>query len=139
MSVTIKSNITGYQMPALLYPSSALEPVISQKTIEFHFGKHLQAYVDSLNRLAHGNEYEKMGLREIVERLIYKLIFPPTYSINGIGIFIKINPAILAPKNVNNNQNLFFLNNSTLLIVFSIALHFNGNNFYTPKLSYLIL
>ncbi|MBR5891628.1 MAG: superoxide dismutase [Bacteroidaceae bacterium] len=68
MSTSTRNSITGYQMPTLLYPSSALEPVISQKTVEYHFGKHLQTYVDNLNRLAHGNEYEKMGLREIVER-----------------------------------------------------------------------
>ena len=68
MSTITRNNVSGYQMPTLLYPASALEPIISQKTIEYHFGKHMQAYVDGLNRLSHGNEYEKMGLREIVER-----------------------------------------------------------------------
>ena len=68
MSTLTRSNVTGYQMPTLLYPSNALEPVISRTTIEYHYGKHMQAYVDSLNRLSHGNEYEKMPLREIVER-----------------------------------------------------------------------
>lgn len=68
MSTLTRNNVTGYQMPTLLYPSNALEPVISRTTIEYHYGKHMQAYVDSLNRLSHGNEYEKMPLREIVER-----------------------------------------------------------------------
>lgn len=58
----------GYQMPSLLYPTGALEPVISRATIDLHFGKHMQAYVDNLNRLAHGNEYEGMSLREIVRQ-----------------------------------------------------------------------
>lgn len=58
----------GYQMPSLLYPAGALEPVISRTTIDLHFGKHMQTYVDNLNRLAHGNEYEGMSLREIVRQ-----------------------------------------------------------------------
>lgn len=68
MSTITKNSITGYQMPALSYPTSSLEPVISQTTIEFHFGKHLQTYVDNLNKLAEGSEYEGMSLREIVRQ-----------------------------------------------------------------------
>ena len=37
----------------LLYAMEALEPVISAETISFHHGKHLQAYVDNLNKLLH--------------------------------------------------------------------------------------
>ena len=38
MSTIVKSNITGFQMPPLLYPASALAPAISQATIEYHYG-----------------------------------------------------------------------------------------------------
>jgi Fe-Mn family superoxide dismutase len=50
----------------LPYAPEALEPVISRETIEFHYGKHLQAYVDNLNKLIAGTEYEHMTLEEIV-------------------------------------------------------------------------
>ena len=41
-----------YELTALPYAPEALEPVISKETIGFHHGKHLQAYVDNLNKLA---------------------------------------------------------------------------------------
>lgn len=40
-----------YEMPKLPYANNALEPVISQQTIDFHYGKHLQTYVNNLNSL----------------------------------------------------------------------------------------
>lgn len=66
MSTVLRNNITGYQMPVLIYPTSALAPVISQTTIEYHYGKHLQTYVDNLNLLISGSDFEGMTLREIV-------------------------------------------------------------------------
>lgn len=51
---------------ALPYSAEALEPVISRETIEYHYGKHLQAYVDNLNKMVAGTEFEKMPLEEIV-------------------------------------------------------------------------
>ncbi len=55
-----------FTLPELPYEASALEPVISRETIEYHHGKHLQAYVNTLNTLVKGTEYEKMNLEEIV-------------------------------------------------------------------------
>ena len=52
----------------LLYAMEALEPVISAETISFHHGKHLQAYVDNLNKLLPGSEFEGMALEEIVRK-----------------------------------------------------------------------
>ena len=40
------------------YEMGALEPVISAQTLSFHHGKHLQAYVDNLNKLLPDSEYE---------------------------------------------------------------------------------
>ena len=52
----------------LPYAMEALEPVISAQTLSFHHGKHLQAYVDNLNKLLPGSEYEGMTLEEIVQK-----------------------------------------------------------------------
>ena len=50
----------------LPYAQDALQPVISAQTLSFHHGKHLQTYVDNLNKLIAGTEYEDMPLEEIV-------------------------------------------------------------------------
>lgn len=55
-----------YTLPPLPYAESALEPKMSQETIEFHYGKHLQTYIDNLNRLIAGTPYEKASLEEII-------------------------------------------------------------------------
>ena len=52
----------------LPYSVNALEPVISARTLEFHHGKHLQGYVDNLNKLIVGTEFENMSLEEIVAK-----------------------------------------------------------------------
>ena len=50
----------------LPYADNALEPVISARTISYHHGKHLQTYVDNLNKLLPGTPYEGLSLEEIV-------------------------------------------------------------------------
>lgn len=50
----------------LPYAADALEPAISARTLSFHHGKHLQAYVDNLNKLLPGSPFEGMALEEIV-------------------------------------------------------------------------
>ena len=52
----------------LPYALDALEPVISARTLSFHHGKHLEAYVDNLNKLVAGTEFASMSLKEIVCR-----------------------------------------------------------------------
>lgn len=44
----------------------ALEPYISKRTLEFHYGKHHQAYVNNLNKLIQGTEFENKSLEDIV-------------------------------------------------------------------------
>lgn len=53
-------------LPPLPYEESALEPVISARTISFHYGKHHKGYVDKLNKLLEGTEYAEMPLEKIV-------------------------------------------------------------------------
>ena len=57
-----------YEMPKLPYANNALEPVISQQTIDFHYGKHLQTYVNNLNSLVPGTEFEGKTVEEIVAK-----------------------------------------------------------------------
>ena len=57
-----------FSLPKLPYEENALEPVVSAKTISFHYGKHHKAYVDNLNRLVVGTPYEQMDLEEIVKK-----------------------------------------------------------------------
>ena len=79
MSTYTGTTRTGFEMPALTYPTGALAPIISQATIECHYGKHLQTYVDNLNKLVDGTEYEDYTLREIVESA------PPGPLFNNAG------------------------------------------------------
>lgn len=57
-----------FELMSLPYAVNALEPVISQKTISFHHGKHLQAYVNNLNALLPGSGFENLSLVEIVRK-----------------------------------------------------------------------
>ena len=69
-----------FQLINLPYALDGLEPVISARTLEFHHGKHLQGYVDNLNKLIAGTEYESMSLEEIVaeaSRPVPKLVEGP--------------------------------------------------------------
>lgn len=56
-----------FKLIDLPYAQDALEPVISANTLSFHHGKHLQGYVDNLNKLIQDTEYENMPLEEIVK------------------------------------------------------------------------
>ena len=59
--------IMSITMPTLPYANNALEPVISEQTIDFHYGKHLQNYVDTLNTLIQGTEFEGKSVEDIVK------------------------------------------------------------------------
>ncbi|MEN3297784.1 MAG: superoxide dismutase, Fe-Mn family [Burkholderiales bacterium] len=57
-----------HKLPPLPYPKDALQPYISAETMEYHYGKHHQAYVTNLNNLIKGTEYENMPLEEIIKK-----------------------------------------------------------------------
>jgi len=57
-----------FTLPELPYAQNALEPVISEKTIGFHYGKHHQTYVNNLNGLFVGTEFENSGLETIIKK-----------------------------------------------------------------------
>ena len=56
------------ELPALPYAQNALEPIISEKTIQFHYGKHHNAYVENTNKLIAGTEFENLDLTEIIKK-----------------------------------------------------------------------
>ena len=56
-----------FELIRLPYAINALEPVISQQTLEFHHGKHLLTYVNNLNNLIQGTRFENADLETIVK------------------------------------------------------------------------
>ncbi|MEH8170785.1 superoxide dismutase [Fe] [Aeromonas veronii] len=57
----------AFELPALPYAINALEPHISQETLEYHHGKHHNTYVVNLNNLVPGTEFEGKSLEEIIK------------------------------------------------------------------------
>lgn len=57
----------AFELPALPYEKNALEPHISAETLEYHYGKHHQTYVDKLNGLVEGSEFAGKSLEEIIK------------------------------------------------------------------------
>lgn len=56
----------AFELMKLPFAVDALEPVISKSTIEFHYGKHLAGYVNNLNNLVQGSDFQGLSLEEIV-------------------------------------------------------------------------
>jgi Fe-Mn family superoxide dismutase len=54
-------------LPSLPYAKDALAPVISAETIDYHYGKHHQAYINNLNNLVPGTKFENLTLEEIIK------------------------------------------------------------------------
>ncbi len=57
-----------YTLPDLPYPEDALAPNISAETLQYHHGKHHKTYVDNLNKLVPGTEFENASLEDIIKR-----------------------------------------------------------------------
>jgi len=57
-----------HTLPALPYALDALAPHISKETLEYHYGKHHQAYVTNLNNLIKGTEFENMSLEDTIKK-----------------------------------------------------------------------
>ncbi len=58
----------AFELPKLPYAKDALEPFISEKTMEYHYGKHHQAYVNNVNNLVVGTEFENATLEDIIKK-----------------------------------------------------------------------
>jgi Fe-Mn family superoxide dismutase len=57
-----------HKLPELPYARDALAPHISAETIDYHYGKHHQTYVNNLNNLIPGTEYENSSLEDIIKK-----------------------------------------------------------------------
>ncbi len=57
-----------HKLPPLPYPLDGLQPHISKETLEYHYGKHHQAYVTNLNNQIKGTEFENASLEDIVRK-----------------------------------------------------------------------
>jgi Fe-Mn family superoxide dismutase len=58
----------SFELPKLPYKLNALVPYISEETLDFHYGKHHQTYVNNLNGLVPGTEYENASLESIIKK-----------------------------------------------------------------------
>ncbi|UTH75247.1 superoxide dismutase [Chromobacterium sp. IIBBL 290-4] len=59
---------SAHTLPPLPYADNALEPVISARTIGFHYGKHHKAYLDNLSKLTAGRDYADLSLEDVITR-----------------------------------------------------------------------
>lgn len=57
-----------FRLQPLPYPENALEPYMSERTVQFHYGKHLLAYIENTNKLKAGTEFDDMPLTEIIKK-----------------------------------------------------------------------
>lgn len=81
-----------FTRPRLPYANNDLEPVISASTIDFHYGKHEQAYIDKLNQLIEGTKYEDMSLEKIICESDGALYNQASQAWNHIFYFFQFSP-----------------------------------------------
>lgn len=91
-----------HTLPELPYAIDALEPHISRETLEYHYGKHLQGYIDNLNKLIVDTEFEEEPLLAIIERAPRGVIYNNAAQVwNHVFYFENLAPAgtaSLSPK-----------------------------------------
>ena len=81
-----------FTQPKLPYTPDALAPVISQNTIEYHYGKHEKTYIDNLNSLIEGSEYQDMSLEDIIVKSDGKIFNNASQAWNHIFYFFQFAP-----------------------------------------------
>ena len=81
-----------YEQPQLPYPENALEPAISARTVSFHYGKHEKAYIDNLNRLIAGTQFEDTDLEEVIRHADGALFNNAAQAWNHIFYFFSFSP-----------------------------------------------
>ncbi|MDE1976573.1 MAG: superoxide dismutase [Fe] [Elusimicrobia bacterium] len=68
MEKTAEKTTAKYSLPKLPYALDALAPELSKEALEFHYGKHHQAYCNNLNTLIAGTSWESMSLEDIIRK-----------------------------------------------------------------------
>jgi Fe-Mn family superoxide dismutase len=87
-----------FSLIKLPYALDALEPVISAKTLEFHHGKHLQAYVDNLNNLLPGKRLDDITLESVIRNSLGALFNNAGQVFNHEMYFLQFKPVAEASK-----------------------------------------
>ncbi len=82
----------NFTLPTLPYAANALEPAISQQTIEFHYGKHHQTYVNNLNTLVKGTPFENASLEEIIRQADGPIFNNAAQTWNHTFYFMQFSP-----------------------------------------------
>lgn len=81
-----------YSQPQLPYAADALEPAISRRTVDFHYGKHEKACIDNLNNLIEGTEFADLPLEEIIHDAKGPLFNNASQAWNHIFYFFSFSP-----------------------------------------------
>lgn len=81
-----------YIQPELPYDESALEPYISTRTVQFHYGKHEKAYIDNLNAMIKDTHFADMELEEIIRQSDGALFNNASQAWNHIFYFFSLSP-----------------------------------------------
>lgn len=95
-----------HRMPALPYAANALAPLMSEETLNYHYGKHLQTYVDNLNRLVAGTVYENMTLEEVVRKATGPIFNNAAQAWNHAFFFEALSPQ---PKPMTQKMELLVM------------------------------
>lgn len=94
-----------FTLPELKYSPDALTGVISQATVEYHYGKHERAYIDNLNRLIEGTEYVGLPYEHIIRRSEGAIFNNAAQAWNHILYFIQFSPdGLREPKGLLRRQ-----------------------------------
>ena len=81
-----------YTQPTLPYAPDALAPAISEETVNFHYGKHEKTYIDNLNKLIEGTEFEDEELEDIIRNSSGVLFNNASQAWNHIFYFFSFSP-----------------------------------------------
>lgn len=81
-----------FSQPRLPYAVDALQPYISRNTIDYHYGKHESNYINTLNYLIEGTEFENMSLEDIIVKSDGKIFNNASQAWNHIFYFFQFSP-----------------------------------------------
>ncbi len=96
-----ETTIMKHTLPKLPYAKNALAPAMSEETIEYHYGKHLQTYLDNLNSMIVGTPFEDMDLEQIVIESTGSLYNNAAQAWNHTLFFLTMTPEPVAiPDNL---------------------------------------
>lgn len=79
-------------LPELPYAQDALVPVMSADTLNYHYGKHLQTYLDNVNRMIEGTPFAEMKLKDMITKAQGALYNNAAQAFNHIIFFKQLTP-----------------------------------------------